>query len=104
MPVVPWVSYQTLLGILIQAPFAIGMSLISLVAMVIPYWFTLQWNMSLVTFLQVPSCPPAFNTQVGLWFTVPESPRWLRANNRSDSYSNGFKTSSCVSEMKSIRP
>ena len=64
MPVVPWVSYQTLLGILIQAPFAIGMSLISLVAMVIPYWFTLQWTMSLVTFIQVPSCPPAFNTRL----------------------------------------
>jgi len=75
VPVVPWVSYQTLLGILIQAPFAIGMGLISLVAMVIPYWFTLQWTMSLVTFLQV-----------GLWFTVPESPRWLRANNRDEEY------------------
>ena len=56
---VPWVSYQTLLGILIQAPFAIGMSLISLAAMAIPAWFTLQWTMSLVTFLQVPFFPPS---------------------------------------------
>ena len=72
MPVIHWVSYQTLLGVMIQAPFAVGSALLSLVAMFTPQWSDLQWIISTVTFVQAV-----------LWFTVPESPRWLRANNRS---------------------
>ena len=48
----------------------IGMALLTLVAAYTPSWFTLQWTVSTATFLQL-----------GLWFVLPESPRWLIASN-----------------------
>ena len=42
VPFLPWVSWQTMLGVMIQAPFAIGMALLTLYASFISSWFTLQ--------------------------------------------------------------
>jgi len=74
VPYIPWrIEYKTLAGSMIQAPFAIGMALLSWVASYIKNWRTLQWTLSLATF-----------AQLILWFFVPESPRWLLATNKTD--------------------
>ena len=52
--------------------FTKGMALLTLVASFTSSWFTLQWTVSVATFLQL-----------GLWFVIPESPRWLIASNRT---------------------
>ena len=82
----PWVTYQTLLGVMISTPlalgliyflitpillFTIGSTLLTFVASFTNSWFTLQWTVSLATFLPL-----------GLWFVLPESPRWLIATGR----------------------
>jgi hypothetical protein len=59
------------------------MVLLTVVAMFTPSWFTLQWTVSAATFLQVPFYSFLHSLfQVGLWFVIPESPRWLSATNR----------------------
>jgi len=47
------------------------MALLTLQASFTSTWFTLQWTGSVVSFIQL-----------GLWFVLPESPRWLIASNR----------------------
>jgi len=69
------VTYKSLVGVVVGMGIPVGSCLISLVAMYTPYWSTLQWTTSLATFIQA-----------ALWFTVPESPRWLRANDRAIEY------------------
>merc|ERR1719507_1340848 len=64
-----------MLGVMIQAPFAIGMSLLTVIAMFTPNWSNLQLIGSAITFIQV-----------FLWFLIPESPRWLLARNRHKEY------------------
>jgi len=76
IPLMKWVSYQTMLGVMIQAPFPIGMALLTVLAMFIPHWSNLQLIGSAITFVQV-----------FLWFLIPESPRWLLAKNRQKEYS-----------------
>jgi len=76
VPVIRWVSYTTLLGVMIQAPFPIGMSLLTVIAMFTPNWSNLQLIGSALTFVQV-----------FLWFLIPESPRWLLAKNKHKEYS-----------------
>merc|ERR1711892_1357784 len=71
VPFLPWVTYQTFFGVMIQSPFAIGMALLTLQASYTSSWFTLQWTSSVATFVQL-----------GLWFVLPKSPRWLIASNR----------------------
>merc|ERR1711892_909646 len=71
VPFLPWVTYQTFFGVMIQSPFVIGAALLTLQASYTSSWFTLQWTSSVATFVQL-----------GLWFVLPESPRWLIASNR----------------------
>jgi len=69
LPFLPWpVQYKTLAGVMIQAPFAVGMAVLSWFASYIKDWSTLQWIASAFTFIQL----------IFWWFT-PESPRWLMA-------------------------
>merc|ERR1712181_95644 len=65
-----------MLGVMIQTPFAIGMCLLTVIAMVPPNWSNLQLIGSAITFVQV-----------FLWFLLPESPRWLLARNKHKEYS-----------------
>jgi len=76
VPLIRWVSYQTMLGVMIQAPFPIGMCLLTVIAMFTPEWSNLQLIGSAITFIQV-----------FLWFLIPESPRWLLARNKHKEYS-----------------
>ena len=48
------------------------MALLTLVASYTKTWYTLQWTSSAASFIQL-----------GLWFVLPESPRWLIASNRN---------------------
>merc|ERR1719481_1573315 len=73
------------------------MALLSLVASIIPSWYTLQWVASLITCLQLP-----------LWFLISESPRWLLASGRNReaarlvaSISKANKRPTTALEMKS---
>ena len=75
VPFLPWVSWITLLGNLSQASFAVGETIVSIMAMLIRDWSTFQWIVSALTFLQL-----------ALWFLIPESPRWLIANNKFDEF------------------
>ena len=54
MPVFHWVTYKSLVGVVVGMGIPVGSCLISLVAMYTPYWSTLQWTTSLATFIQVP--------------------------------------------------
>ena len=62
---------KTLVGNLIQAPFALGEALVGLIAMGIRDWKTFQIVVSAPLFLQLL-----------LYFILPESPRWLIATGR----------------------
>ena len=87
VPFLPWITYKTLIGNLTQVPFAIFEALMSLVAMFISDWSTLQWTVSAATFLQLL-----------LWFVVPESPRWLIANNKHKEAANLLKKAAKVNK------
>jgi len=74
LPFLPWpVQYKTLAGVMIQAPFAVGMACLSWLAMYIKDWSTLQMVASIITFAQL----------IFWWFT-PESPRWLLAAGKDE--------------------
>ena len=62
---------KTLIGNLFQAPFAIGESIVALIAMGIRDWKTFQIVVSAPIFLLLL-----------LYFILPESPRWLIATGR----------------------
>jgi len=61
-------KYTMLIGIVIEIPFALGEILLGLEAYYIRDWYTLQ----LVSYLP-------WAILLGLWFIIPESPRWLIA-------------------------
>ena len=67
------VKYTMLTGIVIEIPFALGELLLGLEAYLVRDWVTLQ----LVAHL------PIF-ALLGLYFLVPESPRWLIAVGRTE--------------------
>ena len=67
------VKYTMLTGIVIEIPFALGELILGLEAYLIRDWVTLQ----LVAHL------PIF-ALLGLYFLVPESPRWLIAVGRTE--------------------
>lgn len=52
--------------------FMLGMALLTLLASWTSSWFTLQFTASLAMFIQL-----------GLWFVLPESPRWLIVTSRT---------------------
>ena len=62
---------KTMIGILIQAPFAIGEVIVSFTAWMIRDWKTFQIVVSAPLFLLLL-----------LYFIIPESPRWLIATGR----------------------
>ena len=62
---------KTMIGILIQAPFAIGEVIVSFTAWMIRDWKTFQIVVSAPMFLLLL-----------LYFIIPESPRWLIATRR----------------------
>ena len=62
---------KTMVGILIQAPFAIGEVIVSFTAWMIRDWKTFQIVVSAPMFLLLL-----------LYFIIPESPRWLIATRR----------------------
>ena len=62
---------KTMIGILIQAPFAIGEVIVSFTAWMIRDWITFQTVVSAPLFLLLL-----------LYFVIPESPRWLIATGR----------------------
>ena len=64
-------KYTMMIGIVIQIPFALGEFLLGVEALYIRDWFTLQ----LVAYLP-------WAILLGLWFIIPESPRWLIAVGR----------------------
>merc|ERR1719322_309551 len=61
-------KYTMLIGIVIEIPFALGEVLLGIEAIYIRDWYTLQ----LVAYLP-------WAILLGLWFIIPESPRWLIA-------------------------
>jgi hypothetical protein len=67
------VKYTMFTGIIIEVPFALGELLFAFEAYFIRDWFTLQ----LVAYLPL-------IILLGLWFLVPESPRWLLAVGRTE--------------------
>jgi len=71
VPCVPWVTFSTLLANLISIPFALGEMLPVLFAMGLKNWKNFQYAVSGTMFAA------AF-----VWFLLPESPRWLIANNK----------------------
>ena len=66
-------KYTMLSGIIIEIPFALGELLLGLEAYFIRDWVTLQIVAHLPVILLF-----------GLWFLIPESPRWLLATGRID--------------------
>ena len=62
---------KTLVGNMIQTPFAIGEAILGLMAIGIRNWKTLQISCSV----------PIFSLLL-LYFVLPESPRWLIATGR----------------------
>ena len=64
-------KYTMFTGIIIEVPFALGEMLLALEAYCIRDWYTLQL---------VAHCPLII--LLGLYFVVPESPRWLLATGR----------------------
>ena len=73
-------KYTMLTGILIEVPFAIGEGILGLEAYFIRDWFTLQ----------IVAYAPLI-LLLGLWFLVPESPRWLLAKGRIEAAKNIIK-------------
>lgn len=67
------VKYTMLTGIVIEIPFALGELILGLEAYLIRDWVTLQ----LVAHLPILAL-------LGLYFLVPESPRWLIAVGRTE--------------------
>ena len=64
-------KYTMLIGIVIEVPFALGEILLGIEALYIRDWYTLQ----LVAYLP-------WAVLLGLWFLIPESPRWLMSVGR----------------------
>ena len=64
---------STMLGILLNVPFAIGGMILAWEAYNFRDWYSLQLVGHLPTLVLL-----------GLWFFVPESPRWLIASNQPD--------------------
>ena len=64
-------KYKTPVGILYHAPYAIGTMLLGLIAIVVRDY----------QIYQIVICIPVF-LLVGLYFIIPESPRWLIAKKR----------------------
>ena len=64
-------KYTMLIGVVIEVPFALGEILLGIEALYIRDWKTLQ----LVAYLP-------WAVLLGLWFIIPESPRWLIAVGR----------------------
>ena len=64
-------GYKTQVGILFHAPYAIGTILLGLIAIGIRDY----------QIYQIVICIPVF-LLVGLYFIIPESPRWLIAKKR----------------------
>jgi len=87
---IPWpVKYKTVVGTMIQAPFAVGMALISLVASYVSDWRTLQWTTSVGTF-----------SQLLVWYFLPESPRWLLAANKTKAAKKVIETGARLNGVK----
>eukprot|EP00095_Tigriopus_kingsejongensis_P000969 maker-scaffold83_size396513-snap-gene-2.32 protein:Tk00969 transcript:maker-scaffold83_size396513-snap-gene-2.32-mRNA-1 annotation:"PREDICTED: uncharacterized protein LOC103466540" len=66
-------KYTMLIGIAIEIPFALGEAILGVESIFIRDWFTLQLVAHAPLILLL-----------GLWFLVPESPRWLLATGEHD--------------------
>eukprot|EP00095_Tigriopus_kingsejongensis_P002789 maker-scaffold728_size105512-snap-gene-0.21 protein:Tk02789 transcript:maker-scaffold728_size105512-snap-gene-0.21-mRNA-1 annotation:"hypothetical protein LOTGIDRAFT_108247" len=66
-------EYRMILGILINIPYALGEIFVGLMAYFIQDWRTLQMTLAILVFLLS-----------GLWFLMPESPRWLISKGRNE--------------------
>lgn len=69
VPLLPWVTWNTLLANLINVPFSLGESLPPLFALALPDWVEYQAAISSVILIAALA-----------WLLLPESPRWLIAN------------------------
>ena len=69
VPLLPWVTWNTLLANLINVPFSLGESLPPVFALALPDWVEYQAAISSVILLSALA-----------WLLLPESPRWLIAN------------------------
>ena len=72
VPLIPWVTWSTLLANLINVPFSLGESLPPLFALALPDWREYQAAISSVMLISALA-----------WLFLPESPRWLIAKGRT---------------------
>lgn len=79
---------KTLIGNLVQIPFAIGEAIVGLIAFGIRDWKTLQ----------IVASAPLFSLLL-LYFILPESPRWLIATGR---YEEAKKTIERAARMNKV--
>ena len=73
LPCLKWVSFSTFQGNMVMIPFAMGMILVSMSAMVLSNWRDLQLALSLICL-----------ATASVWMFIPESPRWLLAHGREE--------------------
>ena len=79
---------KTLVGNMIQVPFAIGQAILGLVAIGIRDWWKLQIVVSAPIFILL-----------GLYFVLPESPRWLIATGRYKQARNTIENAAAMNKV-----
>jgi OCT family organic cation transporter-like MFS transporter 4/5 len=81
-------KYKTPIGLIFHAPYSIGQAILGLIAMWIRDYQTYQIVISIPGFLLL-----------GLYFIIPESPRWLIAKKR---YSEAAKVIKCAQTYNKV--
>jgi len=81
-------EYRTKASVFAQIPFAVGYLFTVFIAWCVPYWQALQWVLAAPNSLFFI-----------LYFIVPESPRWLMVQSRSDRAQKVIKTAAKVNKL-----
>ena len=89
VPIFPWVTWSTLLSNYIGIPFALGESIPSLVAMGLKDWITFQAAVSAI-----------IAATALVWFLLPESPRYLIANGKTDAAKELVEKAAKINKVK----
>ena len=71
IPCIPWVTYASMQGNIVAIPLTIGEVLVSLIALFVPFWRSLELIVALISLTCV----------ISIYF-IPESPRWLIAQGK----------------------
>ena len=89
VPIFPWVTWSTLLSSYIGIPFALGESIPSLVAMGLKDWISFQAAVSAI-----------IAATALVWFLLPESPRYLIANGKTDAAKELVEKAAKINKVK----